>query len=871
MGHPGIDLHGAGFPVGGLGMMGARKSILRKLMMLVCVSRWRLVVLLLGIAAGAAVCASAQNPPQGVVTVEAVTGSQPLRDGIQIQAGPAILRITAMRDDMVRVRIAAGNSLPEDASWAVLPEPRGKTIEVQPAQDAAAVGFRTGALDVRVENNPLRLVIRDLAGNVISADAVGRPVKFQLGGFAVSKQMPGDEHYFGLGDKAGSFDRKDQAFTLWNTDIGPQESVDPLYKSIPFFLAIHGNRSYGIFLDNTWRTWFDFGKQARDALAFGAEGGPLDYYFIYGPTPKQVVEGYAYLTGKPPLPPLWALGFQQSRYSYTPESQLREIANRLRTDRIPSDVVYLDIDYQDRNRPFTVNPKTFPDFPGLVADLRKQHFHLVNITDLHIAHALNQGYTPYDTGEAGNHFVKNPDGSEFVGVVWPGPAVFPDFTRAQTREWWGGLYAEFVKDGVSGFWNDMNEPSVFEVPSKTMPLDTVHRIEEPGFATRTATHAEIHNVFGMENARATYEGLLKLRPDERPFVLTRATYAGGQRFGFTWTGDNSATWNHLRLATQMVLNLGVSGISYVGADVGGFNGSPPPALLTRWVEVAAFSPFFRDHATKGSLPHEVWNNGPEQEAIRRHYIETRYRLLPYFYSLADEAARTGLPIMRPVFLEFPEIFAPAAPEFDHLDTEFLLGPSLLIAPAPFGEMVEDYDVSFPSGPWFDFWTGEKIAGASGKEKPEARKIHSDLGVMPVYVRGGSIVPLQPLIQNTDETPKGPLEIHVYPGPQCSGSLYLDDGHTFAYQRGDFLRQGLTCQSDGNSVRLNFGARQGTYAPWWKLLEVVIYDWPSAHAEAKFSSSTYPLKTSFDPKAHALHVILSDVSAEAELTIRGRSH
>jgi alpha-glucosidase len=844
------------------------------------VSRNRFQILLFGLAIAATNSASAQTAvsSQPTVTLEAVTDSKPLRDGIELQTGSATMRITALRDDIVRVRIAPG-ALPEDASWAVLPGPRSKSVDVKTIEDAASVGFHTASLEVRVERNPLRIVIRDLAGNVISADAVGRPIEFAVGGFSISKQMPADEHYFGLGDKAGSFDRREQAYTLWNTDVAPQESTDPLYKSIPFFLAINNTRSYGIFLDNTWRTWFDFGKQTRDAISFGAEGGPLDYYVLYGPTPKQVVEGYAYLTGTPPLPPLWSLGFQQSRYSYTPESQIRQIADRLRTDKIPSDVVYLDIDYQDRNRPFTVNAKTFPNFPGLVADLRKQHFHLVNITDLHIAHLPNQNYEPYDTGHAGDHFVKKPDGSEFVGIVWPGPAVFPDFTRAQTREWWGGLYHQFVEDGVAGFWNDMNEPSVFDGPGKTMPLDTVHRIEEPGFATRTATHAEMHNIVGLENARGTFEGLLKLRPDERPFVLTRATYAGGQRYGFTWTGDNSATWNHLRLATQMVLNLGLSGISFVGADVGGFNGSPAPALLTRWVEQAAFSPFFRDHATKGSLPHEIWNNGPEQEAIRRRYIETRYRLLPYIYALADESSRTGLPLMRPVFLEFPEAFSTG---FDHLDTEFLLGRSLLIAPPPFAEMMDDYAVSFPKGDWYDFWTGLKMGASSqppsivdvvnsGGKAPGPRQIHPALDTMPVYVRGGSILPLQPLIQNTDETPSGPLQLQVYPGAECSGTIYLDDGHTFRYQQGDYLRQTFTCQSDATSMRLKFHAREGSYTPWWKFIEIVVYDWPSAHAEAKFSSSAYPLKTSYDAKQHALHVTLADVSAEAELTIRGRSN
>jgi alpha-glucosidase len=841
-----------------------------------------LAILFSVLTAGSGVAAQTAVAPQPASTLDSVTASKPLPDGIELQAGSVVVRLTAVRDDIIRVRIAP-DALPEDASWAVLPEARGKSVNVQPIDEPSSVGFRTAALDVRIERNPARIVFRDLANNIISEDAVGHPTTFRLGGFSIYKQLVGGEHFFGLGDKTGAFDRGGQAYTLWNTDIGPQESVDPLYKSIPFFLAVSGTTSYGIFLDNTWRTWFDFGKSARDAYAFGAEGGPLDYYFIYGPTPKQVVENYAYLTGKPPLPPLWALGFQQSRYSYTPESQLREIATRLRNDRIPADVVYLDIDYQDRNRPFTVNSKTFPDFPGLVSDLRKQHLHLVNITDLHIAHAPNQGYSPYDSGHAGDQFVKNPDGSEFVGVVWPGPAVFPDFTRAQTREWWGSLYQEFVKDGVSGFWNDMNEPAVFNGPGKTMPLNTVHRIEEPGFTTRTATHSEIHNIVGLENARATYEGLLKLRPNERPFVLTRATYAGGQRYGFTWTGDNFATWNHLRLATQMVLNLGISGIPFVGADVGGFNGSPSPALLTRWVEGAAFSPFFRDHATKGSLPHEIWNNGPEQEAIRRRYIETRYRLLPYFYTLADEASRTGLPLMRPVFLEFPQIFDRSYPGFENLDTEFLLGASLLIAPPPFGEMVNDYSVAYPPGDWFDFWTGSRIAPQAhapsivdvvtappGTNFAGPRQIHPGLETLPAYARGGSIIPMQPVVQYTEEIPAGPLELRVYPGPQCSGSIYLDDGHTFEYQQGKYLRQSITCESDASSLRLKFHAREGSYAPWWKLIEVVIYDWPSAHAQAKFSSSAYPLKTSFDEKQHALHVMLSDVAAEAELTVRGRS-
>jgi alpha-glucosidase len=490
---------------------------------------------------------------------------------------------------------------------------------------------------------------------------------------------------------------------------------------------------------------------------------------------------------------------------------------------------------------------------------------------------------PYDTGHKLDEFVKNPDGSEYVGVVWPGPAVFPDFTRAQTREWWGGLYKEFVQDGVAGFWNDMNEPSVFSGPAKTMPLDTVHRIEEPGFVTRTATHSEIHNVFGMENERATYDGLLKLRPDERPFVLTRATYAGGQRFGFTWTGDNSSTWNNLRFGTQMLMNLGLSGITWVGNDIGGFNGSPSPELLTRWIEIGAFNPLYRDHTTYGSLPQEVWVHGPEQEAIRRRYIDTRYRLLPYIYTLADEASRTGLPLVRPVFLEFPEVMAPGSSGFGAMDTEFMLGRDFLIAPAPFGEMVNDYAISYPPGDWFDFWTGAKMPhqavgpdivqvadaiakSGPGTKFPEPTPTHPVLDVLPVFVRAGSIVPMQPLIQSTDETPSGPLELRVYPGPECTGSIYLDDGHTFAYKHGDFLRQAFTCSSDGAATTVKLGAREGSYAPWWKTVEIVIYDWPAAQADAKVSGGA-ALKTTYDASARALYVVVPESAGGAEVVVR----
>src|SRR3984957_19759915 len=623
-------------------------------------------------------------------------------DGADIRSGSWFMRVTALTDDILRVRAAAAGDLPEDASWAVSGEMRRRSVHVTIKQDADGIDLRTATLAVRIERSPLRLIVSDLAGHVISADTPARALEVVDSGFSLRKELTQKEHIFGLGDKTGPLDRRGQAFTLWNTDAYRfQESTDPLYKSIPFFISAGAPAgSYGILLDNTWRSWFDFGKQDPQTLAFGAAAGPIDYYFIYGPTVHRVVERYTDLTGKPPLVPAWALGFQQSRYSYMSAAEVHYIADRFRAEHIPADVIWLDIDYQDRNRPFTTNPVTFPDLPALARDLRKQGLRLVVITDLHIAAAPNQGYAPYDSGMAGDHFLKRADGSLYVGQVWPGASVFPDFTRRETRAWWGSLYRDFVAAGIAGFWNDMDEPAIFETPTKTMPLDTQHRIAEEGFAARTAAHAEIPNVYGMLNSRATFEGQKQLAPNERAFVMTRASYAGGQRYAQTWTGDNSSTWNHLKLSISMLLNLGMSGFAYSGADVGGFIGAPSPELMTRWIEIAAFMPIFRAHSEKGTPAKEPWMDGPQHTRIRRQFIERRYRLMPYLYALADENARTGAPLMRPLFYGFWEVLASPCEQ----PTAFLLGDRLLIAPPPDLESPRSYKICLPAGRWYDYWT-----------------------------------------------------------------------------------------------------------------------------------------------------------------------
>jgi alpha-glucosidase len=757
-----------------------------------------------------------------------------LPNGIDIRGADAREQITALRDDVLRVRIVRGGGFPEDASWAVLPDARTSSVTVTPEMTSTSAGFHTSALRVVVDRKTLRMTIFDRAGNVLSEDA-HRP---QLDGppFRVFKTMPVDEHYFGLGDKTGPLDRRNQAFSLWNTDAYRfQESTDPLYKAIPFFMTFRAGRAMGVLFDNTWRSSFDFGKTEPGVYSFGAVDGPLNYYLVYGPSPRQVLESYAWLTGKPPLPPLWVLGFQQSRYSYYPQSRVLEIAHRLRADRIPADAIYLDIDFQDKKFPFTVDCKKFPDFSGMLAQLKAENFHVVTITDLHIADAPQQKYLPYDSGMAADQFLKNPNGSVYVGEVWPGPSVFPDFTRQQTRDWFGSLYRDFYQQGVSGFWDDMNEPSIFHTVSGTMPLDVIHRIDEPGFAKRTASHAEIHNVYGMQNARATFEGLKKLNPDLRPMVLTRASYAGGQRYGATWTGDNSSTWNHLRLTTPMLENLGLSGFGLSGADVGGFAGTASVELLTKWLEVAAFQPIDRDHTETRTGDQEPWVGGAEHEAIRRRYIEERYRLMPYLYQLADESSRTGLPMLRPLFLEFPNAMVDGHPiDVDPgAAAEFMLGPDLLIAPSPYPEAPDAYAIEFPSHDWYDYWTGVKVMPPAvaadtslqvSSPPPLSIQMQPELATLPVYVRGGSILPMEPLVQSTNEIPDGPLTLRVYTGSSCTGDLYLDDGKSYAFEHGDSLRMHFSCKVTPDGLELSIGAHQGQYAPWWKQIRVEVFGW-----------------------------------------------
>jgi alpha-glucosidase len=624
------------------------------------------------------------------------------------------------------------------------------------------------------------------------------------------------ERVFGLGDKVQGFDRRGHTFALWNTDAyGWKTDADPLYKSLPFWLQLGTTgRAHAVFVDHPARATVDVGKRRPGVVSYETRyADALDVYLFASAAAKDVLRAYTSLTGRTPLPALWTLGYHQSRWGYTSEAEVRGVVARLQQDHIPVDAVWLDIDYQVGNAPFTVDTHAFPSFAKMIADLAATGVKTVVITDLHIKSYQHQpppaqGYPPYDSGAAGDHFIHDETGY-FEGPVWPGPSVFPEFTRARTRSWWGHLYRGFVEQGVAGFWNDMNEPAVF-VKDKTFPDSVLHRLDDGSLVP----HPLVHNAYGTLNARATYEGVKQLRPGARPFVLTRAAYAGAQKYAASWTGDNTADRAHLAVTIPQLLNLGISGYAFVGADVGGFAGCPDPELFAAWMELGAFQPFFRNHSAKDACRREPWLFGAAIEARVRAAVQRRYRLLPYLYTLFEEASRTGVPVMRPLWLEYPN-----APATYGVDDAFLVGRDLLIAPSLVAG-ARRYRITLPPGNWYDTSTLARLPG--GVQEIEAL---TDNRVR-VFARAGAIIPESALGRDTSRGLRGPLTLTVWPGPDSTGALYVDSGDGYAFERGASRRLRLSSadHADGLTVR---STSTGNFPPWWKEVRLVIHDVPRA--------------------------------------------
>ncbi|MCP9495479.1 MAG: DUF4968 domain-containing protein [Pyrinomonadaceae bacterium MAG19_C2-C3] len=666
-------------------------------------------------------------------------------------AGGGRGQIFFVTPDVVRVRINPRGTLEADASYAV--EDRGaaraNVAEFAGSEDAPELVGSSG-VRVRVNRAPFRITILDRENRIVYESDAARPAMFdsESGEFETHiKRTSQTETYYGFGEKALPVSRHGQRMVNWNTDTyGYPAGLDPIYQTIPFYIALNKGTAYGLFFDNTFRTFFDTGKTDERRVSFGAAGGELNYYVFTGGnerSPKKIVGDYADLTGRAPLPPAWALGYQQSRWGYYPESRVRKLAADLRRNRIPCDVVYLDIDYMDGYRVFTWDKTRFPNPKNLMSDLRAQGLRTVIIIDPGIK--VDPNYSVYTEGKAAGHFVKDATGKELNMNVWAGASAFPDFTDARAREWFGSYYKTHLDEGIAGFWNDMNEPAtflpdqlneprIFHHPGKTFPLDTPHAGDG-----RPDTHRRYHNVYGMQMARATFESLKRLRPDERPFVLTRAGYAGVQRYSAVWTGDNVASWEHLALTIPMLTNLSVSGVPLIGADIGGFSGEPTPELYTRWLQAAALTPMMRSHVESAKLDREPWIHGEPFTSINRKSIELRYQILPLLINLFEEHARTGAPVMRPLWYEYPQDSLTYL-----IEDQYLLGSDILVAPVVRPNQVKR-SIYFPKGTaWLDWWTGKRYEGGTTAE------VEAPLTRLPLFARAGATLPIQPIVQHTGE-------------------------------------------------------------------------------------------------------------------------
>ncbi len=660
--------------------------------------------------------------------------------------------------------------------------------------------IKTDSLTLRINKFPLRFSFYTPDGREINSDD-------QMGTYwnndeaYVIKKLHDDEKFLGLGEKTGHMNRRGHAYTHWNTDnIHYMDWDDPIYSSIPFYLGFHNGLNYGIYLDNTCKSRFNFGAGNNRFAYFSAESRQMDYYFIYNKTVAGILRSYTQLTGTMNLPPLWGLGFQQCRWSYTPDTEVLDVATKFRHRNIPLDVIYLDIDYMDGYKVFTWHPENFSNPKKLTSDLKKMGIHTMVIIDPGIK--TEKGYTVYDEGVKNNYFLKYPDGKLYEGEVWPGLCHFPDFTDPEVRDWWGKQFKVLVDAGVTGFWNDMNEIAVW---GKDVP--PIVRMNGEG---NPVSYAEMKNVYGMQMARATYEGTKKLLHNMRPLVLTRSGFAGLQRYTAIWTGDNHATDEHMMLGIRLVSSLGLSGVPFAGYDVGGFNGDATPELYARWVSMGTFSPFFRAHSAIGTKRAEPWSFGERAEQIAKRFIRLRYNILPYIYSLFYEAAKSGMPLQRSLVIDYP---SDERTFYYKYENQYLFGPSFLIAPSKSTD--KTVEVFLPQGVWYGFFDGKEYTGNS---EPIVK---CPLDKPAVFVKESAVIPVQRQVMNTSEQGSDTLEVHIYKGSRSNSfTYYEDDGISYDYlQNKKYIR---TIRYNPESKQITFDKVTGDFSSKFKYIRLQLH-------------------------------------------------
>ncbi|HKI59176.1 MAG TPA: TIM-barrel domain-containing protein [Trueperaceae bacterium] len=736
----------------------------------------------------------------------------------------ACTRVEVVAEGIARVRMAEGAFAPR-RSWDVLqalpPDPRAAVTRSGSGALLETAGMRagvTGEGSLRV-TGPGGEAWLEQAGPPRwgRASAKGLGVRLREGdrlppgrdGVLARLQLALDpaDRLWGFGQRTGGLDRRGRRLTNWTSDsfgIGHHRGSDNLYQAQPVFLAVKPGRAFGAFLHVSHLSRFDAGYADPDRLGIDALGGEIDLFLLAGPTPAAVVEQLTRLTGRPLLPPHWALGFHQSRWGYDRAEQVIDLVDAFRRRGLPLDAVHLDIDYMRGYRSFTWDPQRFPDPAAFCAAVHDRGARVVSIVDPGIKDDPGSGYRAADEALSGSRVLRNADGSPFRGYVWPDRALFPDFARAEVRAWWGEMHREsLVEAGVDGVWNDMNEPTAFDAPfssghahDRPFPLDLAH-----GDDGERATHLEVRNLYGTLEGRATFDALARFRPQRRPWVLTRSAGVGSQSACATWMGDNNSWWEHLAMSVPQLLSMGLSGSPHAGVDIGGFFENAQAELFARWMELGTFYPFMRDHTALGTRDQEPWAFGPEVEAVARRALELRYRLLPYLVTLAHEAAASGAPLMRPLGYEFPDVEA----VLDQ-DDAFMFGPWLLVAPATRARQ-RWRSVVLPPGVWRDFWSGREVAPATpGDARPAI--CPTPAGRPPLLLREGALLPLGDARPST-ATPARELRLVVTPAAASAYRLLEDDGESPGPPG---AATPLELSREGGALRLCVGPRSGGFVP-----------------------------------------------------------
>jgi len=766
------------------------------------------------------------------------------------------LRLTIHTPNIIQLEYLLEESNPDEFSYALDPGFNPEEADFDLDVKKKYFEITTSSLLCRVAKKDLKVDFYDSDGNVLCKDhkSFYRRDTLMKGitEIRIEKEAPPEQTFYGMGDKITEEGLRGNKFENWNTDSYAYEFDDwndPLYRTIPFYAALLEGRAYGIFMDNTYRSFFDFDSKGNNTSSFSANGGKMNYYFIYGPELSTVTERYTKLTGTPEMPPLWAFGYHQCKWSYYPEAQVRDLADTFREKEIPCDAIYLDIDYMDEYRCFTWDSDYFPQPQKMIADLKEQGFETIVMIDPGIK--VDQQYGVYKSGVDQDVFCRRPDGELMTGPVWPPKVAFPDYTNPKVRDWWAELYRPLMEEtGVSGVWNDMNEPAMFEVESKTIPEDVRHYYEG-----LRASHKKVHNVYGMQMARASLEGIKKYNKGKRPFLLTRANYAGGQRYAALWTGDNIANWEHLRLANQQCQRLSVSGYSFVGSDIGGFVENPSGELFSRWLQLGIFHPLFRNHSMgynvdgaaavqkeevalqkmKNEKDQEPWTFGDKFTEINRSIIELRYRLLPYLYTAFRRYQQDGTPILQPL-----GYYDQQDPKAIKEEDEFIFGGQILVSPV-LKKNKRTVKTYFPKGRWYDFRTKKQYDGKS------SQAIDAPLSKIPFFIREGTVLPLREVMQYTRERNPDYLELQVYVGPEENQStLYEDAEEGYAYKEGDYRLTTYTLTPKSDEHIILSADREGPFTPAYQEIRMKIIGMNFTPSEIRVDGSAANFTTEDSP-------------------------